>query len=118
MLIPSLLCHDIAETIAFYQAIGFELTGYHPNRDNPRWVELKRDGHTLQFYCDPPVGTLAQPQLSGTLYMRGENVDAIAADLSGNVQILWGPEDMEYGMRELGFRDPNGYVLAFTEPIA
>jgi hypothetical protein len=32
------------------------------------------------------------------------------------MDFAWGPEVMEYGMREFGVRDPNGYFLAFTEP--
>ncbi len=27
----------------------------------------------------------------------------------------WGPEVRDWGSRELGLRDPNGYFLTFTE---
>jgi hypothetical protein len=30
----------------------------------------------------------------------------------------WGPEVREWGMRELGLRDPNGYFVTFTEPAS
>lgn len=37
-------------------------------------------------------------------------------ELRGKIDFAWGPEVMEYGMREFGVQDPNGYYLAFTEP--
>ena len=32
------------------------------------------------------------------------------------VTAAWGPEVREWGARELGFQDPNGYFITFTEP--
>ena len=49
-------------------------------------------------------------------YLYLEGVSALAAELRGKVEFAWGPEVMEYGMREFGVQDPNGYYLAFTEP--
>ena len=45
-----------------------------------------------------------------------DSVVALAEEWSGKVEFAWGPEVMEYGMREFGIKDPNGYYLAFTEP--
>ena len=54
---------------------------------------------------------------SGTFYLFPESVRAIAEELRrGQVEFAWGPEVLEYGMRELGIQDPNGYHLVFTEP--
>jgi hypothetical protein len=50
------------------------------------------------------------------LYFYPESVEALAAEWQGRVPFVWGPEVMDYGMREFGIRDPNGYYLAFTEP--
>jgi hypothetical protein len=50
------------------------------------------------------------------LYFHPESVEALAAEWQGKVPFAWGPEVMDYGMREFGIRDPNGYYLAFTEP--
>jgi hypothetical protein len=38
------------------------------------------------------------------------------ADLAGVVPIEWGPEVYFYGRREFAVRDPDGYLLIFTEP--
>ena len=54
--------------------------------------------------------------LQWDVYFYPEDVVALADELRGKVQFAWGPEVMEYGMREFGIQDPNGYYLAFTEP--
>lgn len=115
-IVPSLLARDIAETLRFYQSLGFRVTGQHPTDTPAAWVEMTRDGVTLQFYSEPPVGTPDQPILSGTLYLSPDGVDALAAEWHDKVAFEWGPETMDYGMREFAIRDPNGYLIAFAEP--
>lgn len=116
-LVPSLLAQEISETVRFYtESLGFRLTGNYPDEKNPEWVELTRDGVTLQFFAEPPQTIPDQPILSGTLYLYPDSVAALAEELNGKVAFEWGPEVMDYGMREFGIRDPNGYILAFTEP--
>ncbi|MFQ5677217.1 MAG: hypothetical protein ACE5G1_15095 [bacterium] len=36
--------------------------------------------------------------------------------IKDKVEVLWGPEVFQYGMREFAIRDCNGYTLAFGEP--
>jgi hypothetical protein len=49
-------------------------------------------------------------------YVWVDNVDALAAELRAKkADILEGPIDRIYRMRELLVRDLNGYVLAFGE---
>lgn len=71
----------------------------------------------LQFHTEPPHGTPAEPVCSGTFYVYPDSVDALAEELAGVVEFAWGPELMEYGMREFAVQDPNGYYLAFAEPV-
>lgn len=115
-IIPALLVRDMNETLAFYERLGFHLSGFHPNKEQPSWAEVQRDGAVLQFHVHPPVGTPESPTFSGTLYFHPDNVLALADEYRREVELAWGPEVMDYGMREFGIRDPNGYYLAFTEP--
>lgn len=115
-LVPALLVNDLPETLAFYRKLGFEVTGYHPNRQQPTWAEVGRDGVTLQFHTEPSRGTPRQPVCSGTFYFYADSLDSLVEELRDIVEFAWGPEVMEYGMNEFGVRDPNGYFLAFTEP--
>jgi catechol 2,3-dioxygenase-like lactoylglutathione lyase family enzyme len=115
-LVPALLVRDMGETLAFYQKLGFRLTACHPDETRPTWAEIRRDSVVLQFHTAPPSGTPPTPVCSGTFYIFPENVAALAEEFRGKVELAWGPEVMDYGVREFGIQDPNGYYVAFTEP--
>ena len=115
-LVPALLVRDMRETVAFYQKLGFSVTGCYPDSNTATWAEVRRDSVVLQFHTEPPHGTPPQPVCSGTFYVFPESVQALADELRGQIEFAWGPEVMDYGMREFGVQDPNGYFMAFTEP--
>ena len=115
-LVPSLLVRDLEATFAFYERLGFSRTGVFPDESEPIWGEVTRDGIVLQFYTEPPKGTPAEPVFSGVLYLHPSDVRALADEFRDVTPFAWGPEVMEYGMREFAIRDPDGYYLAFTEP--
>jgi catechol 2,3-dioxygenase-like lactoylglutathione lyase family enzyme len=115
-LVPSLLVCDLGRTLAFYAQLGFERTGVWPDADRPSWAEVRRDGVVLQFHDQPPHGTPPDPVCSGTFYVFPDDVQALADELRGRVPFAWGPEVMDYGMREFAVQDPDGYYLAFAEP--
>jgi catechol 2,3-dioxygenase-like lactoylglutathione lyase family enzyme len=112
-LVMSLLAGNLARTLQFYLNLGFHLSGGSVENG---WIELCLGSAVLQFYSDPPKGTAAPPQLSGTIYVHVSQVDQIAKQLETRAAFEWGPEDMDYGMREFAVRDPNGYILAFAAP--
>jgi len=116
-LVPALLVNDMRASLEFYQRLGFAITALHPDEASPQWAEVKRDGVTLQFHVEPPHGMPASPTCSGTFYIYPDDVEALAAELRGRVQFEWGPEVMEYGMREFRVKDPNGYFIAFADPV-
>lgn len=115
-LVPSLLVRELEATFSFYEGLGFARTGAFPDDGAPVWGEVARDEITLQFYTDPPQGTPTKPVCSGTLYIHVSDVLALAEEFRSATPFAWGPEVMEYGMREFAIRDPDGYCLAFTEP--
>lgn len=115
--VPSLLTRDLAATLAFYRKLGFRLTGQSQDAEPPTWAEVRRGAAILQFYSDAPEGTPNTPALSGTLYFFPSSVDELATEIrAAGVAFEWGPEIMDYGMKEFAVRDPNGYLIAFTEP--
>lgn len=113
LLVLSLLARDLTETKKFYEAVGFCLSGGAPESG---WMELKFGSARLQFYAEAPIGTLGIPSFSGTIYLRVSNVDRIAEALKADFAFEWGPETMDYGLREFALRDPSGYLLAFSAP--
>ena len=112
--IPSLLSQDLAATTAFYQKLGFAITGEWGD-GSPDWIEVSRDAMVLQFYRDPPIGTHPGSVLSGTLYFEVNGLDALVKEFAADTTFEWGPELMDYGQREFAIRDPDGYLLAFFQ---
>ena len=120
-LTPSLYVPDVAAAVAFYTGtLGFTHTGEWVEGGRPLWAEVTRTGPKgaarIWFFSGSIEGRPG-PAFSGLLYLFVASVDAEAARLRGKVTILWGPEDQEYGLRELGIEDPNGYLLCFAEDI-
>lgn len=92
------------------------MSGCHPDKDAATWIEVERDGVTLQFHSEPPCGTPFEPVYTGTFYFFPQSVAALAEEFRGKVEFAWCPEVMEYGLREFAVKDPNGYYPAFAEP--
>jgi catechol 2,3-dioxygenase-like lactoylglutathione lyase family enzyme len=104
---------DMAETIRWYTAVGFELRDRFPETD-PTWCEVARDDLVVQFLGgDTPWPGV--PVMTGCLYIHPLSVTAVHDELRGVIDLGWGVEDRDWGRRELVVRDPNGYYLTFAE---
>lgn len=107
--------NDVTRTIEWYRRMGFEIRGVFPESGEPTWCEVSRDGVILQFLGgDTPWP--GAPSFTGTLYFRPESVGALYEQIKDHTTPAWGPEVREWGTRELGVQDPDGYFLTFTEP--
>ncbi len=112
--VPALLSGDLVRTTAFYVSLGFEIDLASVDTDPPRRLVLERNGFSLFFFSEP-AGGMGAPALSGTIYVFGQSVDALAHEWKGRVTFAWGPELMPYGLYELAITDPDGYNIAFAE---
>ncbi|HWJ72208.1 MAG TPA: VOC family protein [Kaistia sp.] len=115
VVIPSLRARNLAETIAFYGQLGFQVRAAFPCVAEAQWCALVRDGLRLHFHVMDLEGQSATPGLSGTLYVSVDDVRALAEEWRPLVPFTWGPEVMPYGWREFAIRDPNGYTIGFFE---
>jgi hypothetical protein len=107
---------DMSATMEWYKRVGFELRGRYPDTGETTWCELTRDGVTLQFLAGDTPWPEA-PSFTGTLYIYPRSVSEVHESIRYNTAVAWGPEVREWGLRELGLRDPNGYFITFAEPI-
>jgi catechol 2,3-dioxygenase-like lactoylglutathione lyase family enzyme len=110
---PRLPVADLSRTIAFYRdVLGFHVGLTWPD-EAPTFVILNRDELNLQFYL--PEGASPEPTGHGTLNLEVGDVLALHKALEGRVAVDWGPEVYSYGRREFAVKDPDGYLLIFTE---
>lgn len=108
---------NVADTLDWYRRIGFEVRGVFPDDGAPTWCEVSRDGVVLQFLGGETPWP-GPPAFTGTLYFRPNSVDEFYERIKRHATPAWGPVDREWGARELGLQDPNGYFLTFTEPAS
>ncbi|HZN13166.1 MAG TPA: VOC family protein [Acidimicrobiales bacterium] len=126
---PMLIANDLTETIGFYTSrLGFECTGMWTPPDHedgvPVWCQVVRDGVALMFNKGDPEphehenapGLIHAdvPEMSGSIYINVDDVDALFAELQPTVETFeWEPATFPHGMREFALRDCNGYLLVF-----
>ncbi len=115
--IPSLFAPDIEATLRFYvDVLGFEKTGEWLDKQDISWAEVTLGSSQIWFFKHA-LDEHPEPKFSGLIYIFVENVDDVAARIKTKTEIRWGPEDQEYGLREVGIKDNNGYFLVFAKEI-
>jgi catechol 2,3-dioxygenase-like lactoylglutathione lyase family enzyme len=111
---PRLPVSDLSRTIAFYRDhFGFEVNVIWP-RQIPTFAILRRDGVGLSFFesIDHQTGVIGYAEL----YIEVIDAQTLHDSLKTRLPIEWGPEVYSYGRREFAMRDPDGYLIIFTEP--
>jgi catechol 2,3-dioxygenase-like lactoylglutathione lyase family enzyme len=113
-IMPVLRVADLQRSIEWYVGV----LGLHLDR---RWSS-DEDGENcfiragdLELLLSTGAHLGGPPSFTGTLYFRVVGVDALYEVVRDRPEIVWPLERQEYGTREFGIRDPDGYVLAFAE---
>jgi catechol 2,3-dioxygenase-like lactoylglutathione lyase family enzyme len=109
-IVPRLPTTDLIQTIEFYTSIlGFTVGSIWPD-DGPTFAILNRDDIDLQFSV-----TAAPATSDTTICIDVTDAVALHRALERKLPIEWGPEVYWYGRREFAIRDPNGYLVIFSE---
>lgn len=112
---PMLRTWDIPATIAFYtDVLGFACIEYNPNWG---WANLVRDRVELMLSAPNEHEGDREPCFTGSLYILCDEVDGLFSAIQDRVKVCYPVEDFEYGMREFGIYDNNGYLLQFGRPL-
>ena len=132
-LTPMLGVPDIAATVAWYQAIGFELSGSHGEEGRMDWASVTFGDAEIMFV---PSSDPWRESASGlSLWIRTDRLDdlysllkrqqleraraALAGDATDAPDVRFKVDlyTAFYGQREFGIRDPNGVELMFCQPV-
>ncbi|MEL7254061.1 MAG: VOC family protein [Pseudomonadota bacterium] len=121
---PCLHCLDIQASVRFFtQVLDFTLIvapDPDPAQFNSRYAALSRDGDILHLSSHP-----RENGAFGTeIYVRVDDVDALCAQFVTRGIVLTVPAggttpiDQTWGMREFGFRDPDGNKITFGQALS
>lgn len=118
---PYFLVDDVFATAEFYRdVLGFTFHQFFG--DPPSFTIVERDDARIMFrQVRPAKADVARPNRSVMdetfdVYVYVSSVDALATELRAKkADIVEGPVNRVYDMRELLVRDCNGYVLAFGQ---
>ena len=114
-----LLVEDVGRSADYYRdALGFETNRWDVNPEHYGYAS--RDGCHLHFArfegARPRPNHEEAPPDMFDVYFWVDDVGALHEELAGRgAELLHGPVDQEYGLRELRVRDPDGYILAFGQ---
>ena len=112
---PILWTDQFEETIEFYtETLGFELG---EKNDDWGWATVFRDNVELMFAKPNHHSVFIKPNFTGSFYINVQNVDEIWESLKSDVKICYELETFEWGMREFGIYDNNGFILQFGQEI-
>jgi catechol 2,3-dioxygenase-like lactoylglutathione lyase family enzyme len=113
-IVPVLKVGDLQRAVDFYTAIlGLSVAWRADNDGGGENAMLTAGAISVLLSTGAHLGDT--PQFTGTLYFNIKGVDGFFESIREKVAIVWPLETMDYGQREFGIRDPDGYVLAFAE---
>ncbi len=115
-LAPILTTDDMDRSVRFYVDVlgftcGMQTAGYsNLNRDVVRIMLAAPNAH-LEWQG---------PEFTGQLYIgleTPEEVDALWTKVKDRAKVIYAVDNFDYGAREFGIADDNGYGLAFGAPL-
>jgi len=113
-IMPALRVTDLQRSINWYtEVLGFDTQGRTVDDGGGEYCFVRAGDVELLLSTGSHLG--GPPAFTGTLYFRVVGVDALFARMGGRAEVVWPLESQEYGTREFGIRDLDGYTLAFAE---
>lgn len=116
--VPMIHVPDVAATVDWYRDIaGFTVVETYGHEGPGFSFAVMAFGETrVMFNQGGHASTQRRREVD--LYVYVEEVDQIYERLKGRVDVVEGPHDKFYGMRELIIRDPNRFWITFGQPTA
>ena len=121
---PFLDCRDVAASVEFYtKVLDFDLEvapDLDPQQFGSRYAAVSRDGDILLLSSH----SRENGAFVAAIYVKVDNVDALCDQFVGKgvkLSVSDGgetPINQTWGMREIGFRDPDGNKLTFGQTLA
>ncbi|MCP2635804.1 VOC family protein [Microbacterium sp. HD4P20] len=117
--VPILLSRDLAETLSFYERLGFENRGAPP--EDWGYLIIGRGDAELHFTLDTSVDPLRSASMC---YLYVDDAQSVFVDWRHLVipdaatgSRIDAPTDTDYGMREFAVVDSSGNLIRVGSPL-
>lgn len=113
---PMIHVPNVRATAKWYESIGFTLMeSYGDGSDGLSFAILSAGSTRIMFNQGGHSSDARRREVD--LYVDVHDVEEIFASLKDRVEIVEGPHDTHYGMRELIIRDLNGFWITFGKNL-
>ncbi len=114
-LTPMIYVPDLRKAVDFYTGmLGFTCFEYS---DEWQWAAIGRDSVGLMLAMPNEHTPYTGPSFSGSFYIKVDDVDTLWAELKNKVEVVYGIDNFDYGMRDFAIKDNNGFMLQFGQDI-
>src|SRR6516162_4409055 len=115
-IVPVLKVSDMKKSVEFYAGVlGFTVAWRAANDGGGENCMLQAGATALLLSTGSQLGD--KPQFTGTPYFHMSGVQEFFEQVKNQAEVVWSMEEMNYGQREFGIRDSDGYTLAFPEAL-
>jgi uncharacterized glyoxalase superfamily protein PhnB len=114
--VPMLHVPDVRRTVDWYRDIGFEVTVTYDDHGGGLSFAMVSFG-TGEVMFSSGGRLSSQPRREVDLYAYTDDVDHLYDRIKDRVEIVEGPHNMFYGMREIIVRDLNGFWITFGQEV-
>ena len=112
--VPMIHVPDVRATVDWYKAIGFRvLDTYEDGGEGLSFAMLAFGDTEVMFNSGGQPSAARRREVD--LYVYSDDVDELHHQLKDRVDVVEGPHDTFYGMREFIIRDPNRFWITFGE---
>ena len=114
--VPMFHVPDVQRTVDWYREIGFDVTvTYGDSRGGLSFAVVSFGAGEVMFSSGGRLSSDHRREVD--LYAYIEDVDNLYDRIKDKVEIVEGPHNMFYGMREIIIRDLNGFWITFGQQI-
>jgi len=112
--VPMIHVPDVLATVEWYQNIGFTVDNTYGNEaDGLSFAVLSFGDSQVMFNQDGHSSTDKRREVD--LYVYTDGIDQLYEQLKDKVDVIEGPHDTFYGMREFILRDLNRFWITFAQ---
>src|SRR5437762_8073178 len=107
---------DVRKTVDWYRDIGFAVTAtYDDNAGGLSFAMVSFGAGEVMFSSGGRLTSHHRRDVD--LYAYTDDVDNLYDRIKGRLEIVEGPHNMFYGMREIIVRDLNGFWITFGQEV-